>query len=145
MEDQRRRLMRKRGFSGRPDTSLEEMAGNGGYIDITTAPVEPLPSDVETMRRKILRVLKLEPPQNLRALLDCIDGRGYQEIADEENVPVGTIKSRLHHVHHRWDRLQPLIDEVAEYKDGEMKGITVLRDDIQNLIAAKSRCGAVAR
>lgn len=105
-------LLRKR--KGQKAASLDEPMSTGSG-DLVREPPDPA-AEVErtvldaTVDRRIQEALmSLSPDLRMVAVLSDIEGYGYEEIALMTQVPVGTVKSRLHRARRALrDRLAPV-------------------------------------
>ena len=85
-------------------------------VEVPLEEIPDLPADTDDTPDEILihqeaegQVLalleRLPPDQRSTLLLHCLEGFSLQEIADITGVPVGTVKSRLHHAKRAMRRL----------------------------------------
>lgn len=60
---------------------------------------------------------KLKPEQRVLVMMADVEDMPYQEIADSMNVPVGTVRSRLHRAH---KQLRTILERQAKSNSGQM-------------------------
>jgi len=91
--DELRRLQR------RPADYIEEMAGSD-YDDGAPIPDDSLSPEQQTQNAELTRALQeciqsLKPNQRIVLVMSDVQGFAYQEIADNIDASLGTVKSRL--------------------------------------------------
>lgn len=78
------------------------------------ADVEGTVLDATVDRRIQEALLALSPELRMVAVLADVEGYGYEEIAKMLEIPVGTVKSRLHRARHALrDRLAPIRESLG--------------------------------
>lgn len=99
-------------------------------LDHASQVPQPLPSaegavDARTANQALLRELEILPAERRRVfVLACLYGHPLEEIAAVEQVPVGTVKSRLHRA--RAELLLRLGDQL-DFLQGEPRAVATRR------------------
>ncbi len=77
-------------------------------------------------RERIVRAAldRLGPEHRAVVILKDFDGRRYEEISEILDIPVGTVRSRLHRARCELrDRLRGLVDEPQPVRQGASSGV----------------------
>jgi RNA polymerase sigma-70 factor, ECF subfamily len=97
----------------RPDVSLDAIQEGQGCEPLSDC---PSPSDeasrIEENRLVRQAIDKLDEPFRSVLILRDLDGQSYDDIAEILDIPIGTLRSRLHRARARLcDQLRPLLKE----------------------------------
>ncbi len=102
-----------------------ETTHDGRTLDAAPPPTDSQPSAETLVQRdeeiaKLrLAINRLEPDRQSVLVLRDVDGKDYCDIADILNIPIGTVRSRLHRA--RCDLKQILDADVSAFKGGANK------------------------
>jgi RNA polymerase sigma-70 factor (ECF subfamily) len=67
-----------------------------GYYSDNREDKSSLPPDEELMRKELKEIIRLLPPVYEKPIQMLLSGYSYKEIATQMNIPIGTVKSRIH-------------------------------------------------
>lgn len=105
----RLKYLARRGARRRDDLNQVDEARLAAAMDAPPSPEQPLVAEVEKSQVQAA-IAKLETDQRILVLLRDIEGLSYEEIVKITELPIGTVKSRLHRAR---ERLAELLEDGA--------------------------------
>ncbi|NJN27375.1 MAG: sigma-70 family RNA polymerase sigma factor [Cyclobacteriaceae bacterium] len=80
------------------DTSFKDDSGESVTIDVEDSELNPMEETIKTQKIELIRIFvdKLPPKYQRLVKLRYFDELSYEEIAQELEAPLGTVKAQLH-------------------------------------------------
>jgi RNA polymerase sigma-70 factor (ECF subfamily) len=112
---------RRRRVRSAPPPSRLRPASRGAHPADESAEADPAAPLERAERERLVRAAldRLGPEHRAVVVLKDFDGRRYEEISEMLDIPVGTVRSRLHRARCELrDRLRGLVDEPQAVRQG---------------------------